>query len=159
MKFTNFFLFLWVIIYLQDPDPDPGTPVNPDRIQIRIHNTSLKTDLCRNWKESLTANCHLLKKYNRPQQAGWREVAPFFVHREMKLFWPESWTTAIALRSLFSAWREKIELGLSCDGSLFKKNEIRNQIFTQRSRSTINWPPGSRSGYGLLLLYWRYEEI
>ncbi len=53
----------------------------------------------------------------QPSSTG--EVAPFVVHREMKFFWPESWTTAIALRRLFSARREKIELGLSCDGSFF----------------------------------------
>jgi hypothetical protein len=30
------FLFFWVIVALLDPDPDPGTPLNPD--PIRIHN-------------------------------------------------------------------------------------------------------------------------
>ncbi len=30
MKFINFFLCLWVIFALLDPDPDPGTSLNPD---------------------------------------------------------------------------------------------------------------------------------
>jgi hypothetical protein len=30
MKFINFLLCLWVIFPLLDPDPDPGTPLNPD---------------------------------------------------------------------------------------------------------------------------------
>jgi hypothetical protein len=30
MKFINFFLCLWVIFTLLDPDTDPGTPLNPD---------------------------------------------------------------------------------------------------------------------------------
>jgi hypothetical protein len=32
MKFINFFLFLWVIFALLEPDSDtdPGTPLNPD---------------------------------------------------------------------------------------------------------------------------------
>jgi hypothetical protein len=38
-KFTNFSLFLWDIFALLDPDP--GTPLNPDPIRIRIHNTFL----------------------------------------------------------------------------------------------------------------------
>jgi hypothetical protein len=29
---------LWIIFALQDPDPDPGTPLNPD--PIRIHSTA-----------------------------------------------------------------------------------------------------------------------
>ncbi len=41
MKSMNFYLRLWVIFALLDPDPDPdtdpGTPLNPD--PIRIHNT------------------------------------------------------------------------------------------------------------------------
>jgi hypothetical protein len=37
MKFLIFLLFLWVIFALLDPDP--GTPMNPDLIWIRIHNT------------------------------------------------------------------------------------------------------------------------
>jgi hypothetical protein len=41
MKIITFFLCLWVIFALLDPDPgtDPGTPLNPDSIRIRIHNT------------------------------------------------------------------------------------------------------------------------
>ncbi len=41
IKFFNFFLCLWVIFALLDPDTDPGTPLNPDpfRIRIRIHST------------------------------------------------------------------------------------------------------------------------
>jgi hypothetical protein len=30
MKLINFFLCLWVIFVLLDPDTDPGTPLNPD---------------------------------------------------------------------------------------------------------------------------------
>jgi hypothetical protein len=30
LKFINFFLCLWVIFALRDPDMDPGTPLNPD---------------------------------------------------------------------------------------------------------------------------------
>jgi hypothetical protein len=30
MKFITFFLCLWVIFALLDPDPDKGTPLNPD---------------------------------------------------------------------------------------------------------------------------------
>ncbi len=50
MKFINCFLFLWVIlpsririrIVNPDPDTEPGTPLNPDqiRIRIRIHSTA-----------------------------------------------------------------------------------------------------------------------
>jgi hypothetical protein len=42
MKFMNFFLCLWVIFALLDPDSDPRTPVIPYliRIRIRIHNTA-----------------------------------------------------------------------------------------------------------------------
>jgi hypothetical protein len=29
-KYKNFFLLLWVIFALLDPDTDSGTPVNPD---------------------------------------------------------------------------------------------------------------------------------
>ncbi len=32
MKFINFFIFLCAIFALQDPDSDPGTPLNPDPI-------------------------------------------------------------------------------------------------------------------------------
>ncbi len=39
MKFVNLFLCLWVISALLDPDSDtdPGTPLHPNPIQIRIH--------------------------------------------------------------------------------------------------------------------------
>ncbi len=30
MKILNFFLFLWVIFALLDPDPDPATQINAD---------------------------------------------------------------------------------------------------------------------------------
>jgi len=30
IKCVNFFLCLWVIFALLDPDTDPGTPLNPD---------------------------------------------------------------------------------------------------------------------------------
>jgi hypothetical protein len=30
LKFINFFLSLWVIFALLDPDPDPGSPLNLD---------------------------------------------------------------------------------------------------------------------------------
>ncbi len=39
MKFVNFFLCLLAIFALLDPDTDPGTPLNPDSIRIRIHST------------------------------------------------------------------------------------------------------------------------
>jgi hypothetical protein len=49
MKLSSFFLYLWVIFALLDPDPDPDYesgsrygsmgPLNPDPIRIRIHNT------------------------------------------------------------------------------------------------------------------------
>ncbi len=29
-KFMNFFLFLWAVVALLDPDTDPGTQLNPD---------------------------------------------------------------------------------------------------------------------------------
>ncbi len=35
-KTWNFFLFLWFIFALLDPDPDPPTWLNPDPIWIRI---------------------------------------------------------------------------------------------------------------------------
>jgi hypothetical protein len=40
IKFINFFLCLWIIFALLDPDTDtdPGTPMNPDPVRIRIHN-------------------------------------------------------------------------------------------------------------------------
>ncbi len=37
----NLVLCLWVILALLDPDPDRGTPLKPDPIRIRIHNTAL----------------------------------------------------------------------------------------------------------------------
>jgi hypothetical protein len=40
MKFLNFFLFLWVIFALLDPDPLIG--LHPDPIRIRIRNTAIK---------------------------------------------------------------------------------------------------------------------
>ncbi len=39
-EMINFFLCLWIIFALQDPDPDPGTLLNPDPIRIRIHSTA-----------------------------------------------------------------------------------------------------------------------
>jgi hypothetical protein len=30
MKFVKYFLFLWAILALLDPYPNPGTPLNPD---------------------------------------------------------------------------------------------------------------------------------
>ncbi len=51
MKFFNFLLCLWVIFALLDPDPgtDPGTPLNPDpiwiRIRIRIHSTAHQREM------------------------------------------------------------------------------------------------------------------
>ncbi len=46
MKFINFFLFLWVIYAILEPNqvPDLGTSLypNPTRIRIRIHNTGIK---------------------------------------------------------------------------------------------------------------------
>ncbi len=40
IKFINFCLFLFIFALLDlDPDKDPGTQLNPDPIQIRIHNT------------------------------------------------------------------------------------------------------------------------
>jgi hypothetical protein len=39
LKFINFYIFLWVIFAILDPDPDPGTTLNPDPIQIRIYST------------------------------------------------------------------------------------------------------------------------
>ncbi len=43
IKFIYFFLCLWVFFALLDPDPDPGTPLNPDliRIRMRILSTAL----------------------------------------------------------------------------------------------------------------------
>ncbi len=41
MNFYNFFLLLWVIFALLDPDPDPLARLNPDPIQIR--NPALST--------------------------------------------------------------------------------------------------------------------
>ncbi len=38
-KFLNFLAFLGVIFAFLDPDPGPGTPLNPDPIRIRIDNT------------------------------------------------------------------------------------------------------------------------
>ncbi len=43
MKFLNFYLLLWVIFALLDPDPDPLTRLNPDPIGIRIRNPAFKT--------------------------------------------------------------------------------------------------------------------
>jgi hypothetical protein len=40
MNFFFFFLCLWVIFALLDLDTDPGTPLTPDPIRIRIHNTA-----------------------------------------------------------------------------------------------------------------------
>jgi hypothetical protein len=37
MKFINCFQFFWVTIALLDSEP--GTPLNPDPVRIRIHNT------------------------------------------------------------------------------------------------------------------------
>ncbi len=37
-EINELFLFFWVIFALLDPDPDLGTPLNPDPIPIRIHN-------------------------------------------------------------------------------------------------------------------------
>ncbi len=45
MKFINFFLRLWVFFALLDPDTDPGTPLNPDPIRIRIQSGSGPTAL------------------------------------------------------------------------------------------------------------------
>ncbi len=45
MKFITFFLLLWVIFALLDPDP--GTPLNLNPIRIRIHNTGNNYSLCR----------------------------------------------------------------------------------------------------------------
>jgi hypothetical protein len=41
IKFINFFLCLWLIFALMNPDPDtdPWTPLNPDPIRTQIHNT------------------------------------------------------------------------------------------------------------------------
>ncbi len=51
MKFIIFFLCLWVIFALLDADPDmdPGTPLNPDpiRIRIRFHSTTWKMSINR----------------------------------------------------------------------------------------------------------------
>ncbi len=41
MKFINFFLCLWVIFALLDPDTVPGIPLNPDPIRIRIHSIAV----------------------------------------------------------------------------------------------------------------------
>jgi hypothetical protein len=46
IKFSNFFLFLWVIFAFLDPNPE--TPLNSDSIRIRIHNTAGKC-----WNTSL----------------------------------------------------------------------------------------------------------
>ncbi len=40
MKFIYFFLCLWVIFALLDPDTDPGTALNPDTIWIRNHSSA-----------------------------------------------------------------------------------------------------------------------
>jgi hypothetical protein len=40
-KFLNFFLLLWVLFALQDPDPDPLIRLNPYPIGIRIRNPDL----------------------------------------------------------------------------------------------------------------------
>ncbi len=37
-NFLNFFLLLWIIFALLDPDPDPQPRLNPDPIGIRIRN-------------------------------------------------------------------------------------------------------------------------
>jgi hypothetical protein len=42
MKFFNFFLLLWVIFALLDPDPDSLTRLNPDPNGIRIRNPAKK---------------------------------------------------------------------------------------------------------------------
>ncbi len=42
----KFFTCLWVIFALLDPDPDPETPLNPDLIWIRIHNTYPRDTVC-----------------------------------------------------------------------------------------------------------------
>ncbi len=39
MKVINFFLCLWVIFALLDPDTDPGTPLNPDPNRIQRDST------------------------------------------------------------------------------------------------------------------------
>jgi hypothetical protein len=45
MNFLNFFLFLWVIFALLDPDP--LTRLNPDPIEIRIRNPAIKRNMFR----------------------------------------------------------------------------------------------------------------
>ncbi len=54
MKFINLYLFLLVIFALLDPDPDPGTQLNPDPIHIRIHN-SAGNDI-ETWQQHLKKN-------------------------------------------------------------------------------------------------------
>jgi len=59
--FTNFFLLLWVIFALLDPDPDPQTRLNTDPIRIRIHNPGLDVaTLCLNSNTALKIQIHML---------------------------------------------------------------------------------------------------
>jgi len=46
---TNFFLLLWVIFALLDPDPDPQSRLNPDPIRIRIRNPGYSTSFSQDW--------------------------------------------------------------------------------------------------------------
>jgi hypothetical protein len=70
MKFVNFFLFLWVFFVLLNPDPDPGTPLNPDPIRIWIRNTGSKglwLELAKNRQSSVGkqhSKAYALFRYN-----------------------------------------------------------------------------------------------
>jgi hypothetical protein len=53
LNFLTFFLFLWVIVALLDPNP--GTPLNPDPIRVRIHNTAFKCSISLNISDMVTS--------------------------------------------------------------------------------------------------------
>jgi hypothetical protein len=44
-NFLTFFLLLWAIFPVLDPDPGPQTPLNPNPIRIRIRGTGSFKDM------------------------------------------------------------------------------------------------------------------
>jgi hypothetical protein len=45
LYFSEPFLPFWILIQIRIVNPDPGIPLNPDSIRIRIHNTAKKLDI------------------------------------------------------------------------------------------------------------------
>ncbi len=70
MKLLDFFLFLWVILALLDPDPDPKFYADPDPDTA----TQINTDPCRfgygSRSESLYLTAGYLEKHVVPRTAG-----------------------------------------------------------------------------------------